>query len=248
LEIQRRFEALLSTSDGCSLPCWGGITPGKTSWEEASNIFSGLGGLSKPYNSNGDIIHSFEINYKAEDGYRDDEFNGINIIEKEQIVNTILLLGQNEASDPVKFQTLWEMYSPEKILKRHGPPTKVLLSTTVNGSGNTGNTGYILWLFFENQGIMIRYDGIVKLAPVLHICPRLAPGGDIYSIQLSLQSKDNLLPLDREDGILEPKGALIFPTIHTIEEAAQLKVDDFYKLFIQTDKPACFDTPSSIWP
>ena len=126
-------------------------------------------------------------------------------------------------------------------------PTQVLLHTISNASGYSDNRGYNLWLFYENLGILISYEGIVKLAPIFHICPQLDVGGDIDRIDLLLQSKDNPQPLDRDDGMLSPTGTVIVQIL-TIEEAAQLKLDEFYRLFTQTDKIPCFDTPSNLWP
>lgn len=110
--------------------------------------------------------------------------------------------------------------------------------------GNTGRTGYSLWIFYDQHGFVIRYDGGVRQDPVYHICPTLNNDLEgIRQISFLLQSPESQLPLERIDQV-----SITDKYIRALEDATGLSLDEFYQLFTQEDQPACFDTPRDIWP
>ncbi len=51
-EASARLQDLLKTNAGCRLPCWWGITPGKTTWDEAEEYLKTFTTLSTAQGSN----------------------------------------------------------------------------------------------------------------------------------------------------------------------------------------------------
>jgi len=52
----------LLRSNSCELPCYLGITPGQTTWEEAKSILDNLGAYySYNTDANGFVVHNAEL-------------------------------------------------------------------------------------------------------------------------------------------------------------------------------------------
>lgn len=239
-ERESHVRELLQTNRGCELPCWWGIVPGKTQWEDARKLLEHLGvRISSKTEPDGSIFHGTG-GFDFED---EKIYNRIGITEKEGVVESIYILsdsGMNEAA----FQSLWKHYDPQLVIPAFGVPSRVWLTTSTIKVGNKGITGYILKIFYDHLGFVVRYDGGVTHSPIYHICPTFDDSSEgISQISMVLQSPDNQSPLDRID-----QGDLIDKYTRTIEYATGLSLEEFYQLFTQEDKPACFDTPRDIWP
>lgn len=243
-EQENYVREFLKTNAGCHLPCWWGITPGRTSWQETEKILHYLGVTIGQTQLESGVKHHWTL-------FEDElsEFN-LSFIEREMpngIVDTIFVGGNfSGKQDQRDFESLWESYAPKEVMRRYGVPSRILLSTIGTiGLGDSGKHGYILWIFYDQLGFMMRYDGVVADLPTYHFCPALKVGvDDIYRIDITLQHPDNALPLEWDDSILttEPSRAM------SIQDSAGISVEEFYRLFIQDDRPACFDTPHDIWP
>jgi hypothetical protein len=238
-ERQNTFLEFLRTNAGCKLPCWWGVIPGKTNWSEVEKLLNHMGvnifSFPQPdgtiLNSPGDF--DFEDNIQYIFGFT----------EKNNIVEDIYLRSIGD-SNPVGFQSALESYSPRQVMADYGAPSRVWMYTDSMDYGE--RTGYSLWLAYDNLGFLIRYEGFVQQRdqPIYRICPRFDQGMDIQEIGIVLQSPDNPRPLEKRDPLYSEK----VQYTHTLEDATGLTVDEFYKLFTQDKKPACFDTPKNIWP
>lgn len=236
-EQENYVRELLKTNAGCQLPCWWGITPGKTSWGDAERFLRYLGAnIGQTKLESGIIYYNISVSN-----------NSYGFFEQLGVVDTVSVMGNNGGTQNQRdFESMWESYSPKQVLGRYGVPSRILLSTTgVTGLGDTGNNGYILWIFYDYSGFMIRYDGTVADLPVYHFCPELKVGADdISRIDITLQYPDHPLPLEQHDSILptQPSRAM------SIQDATGMSLKEFHQLFSQDEKPACFDTPHNIWP
>jgi hypothetical protein len=237
------IKEFLEGNTDCRLPCWWGITPGKTSWQESETLLRHLGAIIKQFQSEagGDrygvrLLGLPELNLSFYD-------NGIPNSKVDRI-----FVGGNEGGgqDQREFEVFWESYSPKEVMSKYGVPSRILLYTM----GTLGNTdlgihGYTLWIFYDLLGFMIRYDGTISDLPTYHFCFELKEGvGDIHRISLTLQHPDNPLPLERDDSILGSDSSRSVP----IQNATDISIEEFHRLFTQNDKTYCFDTPHDIWP
>jgi hypothetical protein len=239
-ERQIAVRELLKTNSGCLLPCWWGILPGKTSWAETEQFLVHLGVKvgSKPETDNGTIFH-------GTGGFDFTEihiYNNVGFDEGKGVVETIYLEGDGSANT-TDYQSIWAQYSPSQIMASYGKPSRVWVNSSSLKYGNNGKSGYMIWIFYDNLGFMIRYEGEVEYGSIYHICPKLE-GGAIIDIQLLLQAPDNPLPLERDDSFVQLNKA----SIQSIENAAGINIDKFYKLFTEPGGSGCFDTPRDIWP
>ena len=141
-------ENLLKNNNGCDFPCWWGIIPGKTTWEEAKNFlqpfvlkiedrsngaqesFLVVAPVSETIRSNGGLPFGVTVNNK----------------DNEQIVQEISIHRgyQSEISS---------------VLLKYGEPDQIWFWT--NGP-SIYNEGY-LFLFYQNQGMAFYYFGDTPL-------------------------------------------------------------------------------------
>lgn len=244
-ERELKVRELLKTNAGCKLPCWWSITPGKTAWTEAERLLLSLGvTISNTPDPSGTIFHGTGGFDFGEGPLR----NRIGFDERAKLVESIIIHAEGY-NDHLAFQSAWQSYSLQQVILTHGQPARVWLQTTGHFNEPPGGKemGYSLWLFYDNLGFLYLYDAAVKYAPIYHICPTVQNKEEgMVEINLFLQSPANPTPLEVASG-KEPN-AEQRKYVRTIEEASGLNVAQFYELFTQKDKPACFDTPRDLWP
>ena len=241
---------LMSDNGNCSLPCWWGMSPGKTSAEKVVSFLDHFGVKVYVNNYQDDQGDSVVYSPKFDLERITSDFR-IRYIEADNLLRSIFVIGMNLDSVESN-QDLWNNYTPDQILANYGVPTRVFLRAPgVTGFGDTGYMGYILWLVYDDLGFIVRYDGNVRDLPIFHICPSLNKGnGQITRINIYMQSPDDARPLSESDSILisSETDEYWIGTVKPIDEAAGISVEEFYQLFMQTEEPTCFDSPHDIWP
>jgi len=172
-------------------------------------------------------------------------YNSIDFWERGGVVESIRI--QAQSNRPENLEALWAYFSPEQVIATYGQPSRVWVQTFASPNelpyGDT--MAYDLWLFYDISGFVIRYTGQAKYEPVYRLCPTFGESGNLgLKIEMYLQSPDSPIPLESLVG--ERMG--IPESIHSIEEAAGLSVEEFCALFTQDEGPICFETPQDIWP
>ena len=226
----------------CSLPCCLDFTPGVTTVESMLEYF---GKNNIPLNEfpydDGEM--NFLVYLPQTKIY--DNFVKFGFITNGNELDSIFVQGEKIA-DIEEAQNLWKNFLPKKVFEKYGIPTRILLRAPgVSGIGDTGYTGYHLWIMYDNLGFSIRYEGKVEDIPIYHICPEVN-GNLVNRISIYMKSPSNSQSLDSYDGILSNE--YWNGTVLSIEEATELSIEEFYELFITSEQPICFDSPHNVWP
>lgn len=243
LEREKFVRESLSNSSDCNLPCWWGITPGKTSWQDSETLLRHLGATIKQFQSEtggynyGVLLRGLpELVFSFYD-------NGV----PNSIVDKIFVSGnKGGGQDQREFEIFWESYSPKEVMTKYGIPSRILLDT----SGTLGNTdmgkhGYTVWIFYDSLGFMIRYDGFIADEETFRFCFNLKQGAnDIDHIELTLQHQDYAFPLEHDDSILGSASPRGLP----LQDVTGISIEKIHQLFTQVEKPYCLETPHEIWP
>jgi len=241
MEDQENYiKELLKPTPGCRLPCWWGITPGKTSWQETETLLQYLGATISTFQ-----MESGENHYAAR-FQKLPELN-LSFFESNSSVNRIFVGGNlSGVQDQREFEVFWESYSPKEIMSKYGVPSRILLDTVGTlGNTNIGKHGYTLWIFYDSLGLMVRYDGNIADEETFKFCFTLNQGAnDISGIRITLQHQGYLNSLESDDSILgsaSPRG------LH-LQDVTGISIEKFHQLFTQVEKPYCLETPHDIWP
>jgi hypothetical protein len=138
-EIKVRIEELLETNGGCDLPCWWGLIPGETNYEDAIRFFRDLS-LSNNYYGNSENIFSTSIrvpNYINEQGLL--YFN---------------MMRENTENDKIFADAVGGYYYPmTELLGMFGKPAEIYFSSQEQFP--TNSVSFSLILFYPSKGILV---------------------------------------------------------------------------------------------
>jgi hypothetical protein len=230
---------LLQTNGGCDLPCFLGITPGKTTWDEANRMFSHFGKSTEPDISKDAFnIYSFSLNKKG----------GV-----DPYVFSFYVVNGNQT--PLIYADIpyQKRYSIKEIVATLGTPTRVMfeiLSIRADGPSDIGTYG--LTLFYDNDDIWLiaGYDGIYRrYHDGLVFCPtNLTQGIKRNSISnyvgLTIQPGDNQYSLDDLSKIYGNNNTIL--TGYSFEEATGVGLETLHADIID-NTGKCYTTPRKLW-
>ena len=249
-EAQTQFLDLLSNNGGCRLPCLWGITPGRSTIQDAQLILVPLSSLSRFK----DLLPSpitIDPIYKEDD--LEIATNSSFVYGNDGIIGSIFFRAREfrvgEPGNPTTLKPVFDSrrfgerlrpYMLSQVLSEQGVPNKVLIST--DGGENTGNNvpGFYILLLYPDRGILVNYTTNKELIrgnvrgcpPNAHVEMELYPPGQT---ELFFES------LKQTDWGITKNG------YKPLEEATSMSVEEFYEIFRNpTDK--CIETPVNIWP
>ncbi len=216
---------LMANNAGCILPCWWGIIPGKTTWEEMEPFFEtfatdisigelrGFPGLN-------------EVNY-ATPGQ---PYGGtIVFTTTSHAIENIFI-----SSDGTDIR-----YQLHQLLSNYGEPDEVWVQGWPFNDAR--EPYYALLVVYSKLGIMARYEGNPSpVHPEIQICPQaIGP-------QLTLWDPDRE---EREEFVkaqVEHENIVwAAPEFRPLEEVTDLDTRDFYEIMQNYD--GCFETPTHLW-
>lgn len=241
-QIVENVVELLNTNAGCQLPCIWGITPGTTSWVEAERQLQQVGLMLSSDRQGASIIH-YETMLIPSMTVEEGMFTKIEFIELNGAVTAIHLHGEGYYSPP-DFKKIWTNYAPERIISNYGSPTRVWIKAVASAAeGTPTRFPYELWFFYDPLGLLIRYRGMVEAKPIYQFCPTFSETGnlgnaiDIYEVS----PVENKPPED-----LTELATMPYPP-RNLEDVTDMTIEGFYLLYLQKDKPICFETPQNVW-
>jgi hypothetical protein len=232
----------------CKLPCFWGIDPGKSLYQEAVEILAPLANLSQ-------FTH-FENNIGAIDpDYVEGEFmihaNVRFLVDsKSNIVNQISFAARTlkktdngfaDILDSPFFNKKLDYYLLPNILTEYGDPTTVMLSTMAKLPSSGVPGGFKILLLYLEKGILVNYT--MQMQP---------SGEDIMGCPSNSHVEFELYPPGDADSffdLLRPSGwtQIIQNTYKPLDEAASLSQEEFFRTVSQpTDE--CILTPADLWP
>jgi len=229
-QVEASVSELFTINESCQPPCWGGITPGSTTWEEAKDLLSRFGQHIETWDYPGGLagyvmlpVPTHSVSQKiATSGQM-----GVTLYASEDIVQQIVI------EDLANFPD----YALPALLTRYGLPAEVLISTTNRGSAITL---FSLILFYPEHGLMATYLDLTEVkddelmgcfhytpGPVLHFYPvqEKASFAQVYEA-LTTGSADEYKPL---------------------QEVTALDTSKFTERLKDSDYP-CVETPAKYWP
>jgi hypothetical protein len=241
-QIQTNILASIDGNGGCKFPCWLGITPGQTNRDKALTQLEQIG--FSP------VLDPKRGWYYDKVWYSDPiEGNsiGYEIHLQDQIVSYIHVKGEGY-SNLTLFHRIWKSVSPDSIITKYGTPSRVWIESyfsSCEGSGLCNTTPYNLWLFFDKQGFLIIYSGLVDLKSIYTFCPTFSEAGNLGGrIEFYSKSIGDTKPLEDFTGLSPVK--LTNPK--DLDSITGMSLVEFATHYEQPNQPFCFSTPRNIWP
>lgn len=222
----------------CLLPCWGGITPGKSSWQEARQIVEQMSASSTV-----NVAENMNCDFGACNGiawslYPHTVAEGTFYTKfPENIVHLIHINIQNEG-DAQKINLL-RNFGLQEVFRWYGLPPIFL----INVETDLANDRFMeLILVYPERQAIIRY---VKRTELL--VDKVVNCGQDHQIELTiLDNKEQLMSLDVIANAVETKDLHIGGRYKSVEEATGMTPNSFYEA-ISASSNFCISTPVDIW-
>lgn len=240
-EEERAFvRELLVTNGGCELPCWWGIMPEETTWQEVRNRLSlyygqGIsqpGGVHRHEVVYGDLIYPYPPPY----GY----YIHIEFTERDGVVQSIQVRGEIvRRTTPERFAQDWRRYSLDQVLTQYGEPSQVILELWPNPP--EPYYPYRLFVFYDHLGILIEYEGPAIPGEPFRVCPEFDQVTHLHLWLRSPEDRISLLQLANLDSL---ELAQMLP----LEKATGMNVETFYQTFKDRENEVCLESSVSVWP
>jgi hypothetical protein len=229
-EAQAIVIELLETNAGCRLPCWWGITPGQTTWEEALRFLERFALRISIYLGQDGMYADVYFPVPREVPYAYNLWQYYMI--QEGIVEEIEVYNYDFAN---------HTYLPE-FLETYGQPEEVWVRTY--RPEHMGNEPFEIALFYPQQGILMNTPGGggggVE-GNVIRNCLR-----DMNWPFLYLWSPERQITFaEAEEKYLSgPDSGYFLPLF----DATGMTVAEFYENFKDPNTTACLETPLDLWP
>ena len=203
-KIDETLLKLQQSNNGCKLPCWWGISPGETTWDDAHRFLESLGAnvLSlQPDNT----LFGITINNST-------ERVGASISVDHQVVQSIAVNIHDDLVD---------------ILNIYGQPDEIWIFADAQSINQ--EAPYTIALYYGRIGFLATYDGTAKKEEILKICPNKISG--VQSVWYLWNPKVNLTFEEAGKSALlfieKPSERPFF----RIEEVTNINVNNFFQSY-----------------
>lgn len=225
-EASSRLQDLLKTNAGCRLPCWWGITPGKTTWDEAEEYLKTFTALSTTQGSNELFAINAYLPLSKEKGTLSHTY---------YIKNNIVI-----GIDAFVYDWMPLLYL-SNFLTEYGPPDEAFVRTF--RYDENGSQPYQIDLFYGKLGVLLEYSGGTPntVGEKIQNC-----FDNLYSPFIYIWSSDT--PMTSREAIDALLNTQSMPYPIPLDEATGMDVITFYEAFKSPNSTTCLETPAELWP
>jgi hypothetical protein len=237
-EAEEKLRLWIAGVFDCLLPCWGGITPGITTWQEARQVIEQMSGfatvnvsenLSCEFGACNGIAWSLYPKTLAEGAF----YTKL----PENTLHLIRINIQNEGN--AQKINLLRNIGLQDVFEWYGLPPIFLLTVETNLAENRFMK--LVLVYPERQSI-IRYTKNTEL-----VDGNVTNCGQDHQIEMViLDNKEQLASLDAIANAVETRDLHIDERYKTVEEATGISPNTFFETF-STTGDACISTPVDMW-
>lgn len=234
-EAKISIQILLENNAECQLPCWWGITPGKTTWLEARHFLESVSMyILEEKSSKLKDVSIATVAIPLPSPYSNATYMAHKYFVKNGVVDSI---------EVYNFNLAYSYYIP-KFLDTYGQPEEVWIRTFAKEE--MGIQNYMVDLFYQNLGVLLEYSTGEPLDDVngkLQNC--LIKDMDSPFIFLWSPEEQILSFQDAKQKFLDTSN---LPEPKPLFEATGMDVKTFYEIFKNPDTDVCLETPKNLWP
>ena len=219
---------LLQNNKGCRLPCWWGIAPGISSWQNTR-----------------DFLARFALDISVSGSPTQTQIAYTKFLVPEDVFGTALRIDFTIISGTIQTISGYTgnvpNYQLPQFLSAYGQPEEAWIRTYANASSEDGRLPFDITLFYPHQGIMASYASYAeRIGDHVRICPQKTNG-----TILGLWSPDNLMGFDEATTAfeLDPEA---WP-FKRLNEVTGFDETTFYQTFMKENNSTCLETPEKQW-
>lgn len=223
-EARELVSKLLQDNGGCLLPCFWGMTPGITTWDEAKSFLETFTRVDT-FKSSTSIYIAAQIPFPVYLGTVDHDYAFI----ENKLVS---IEAYNGKLAPIFFL-------PE-FLRTYGLPTGIYIRTFREEEQNSWP--FLVDLFYQEKGILMEYSGgnLIEKGNFLENCLE-----GLNSPFLYLWSPEQKLTFEEATRMfLDTEN---FPEPVPLNEATGVDIETFYEGILDSEV-FCLQTPKEFWP
>lgn len=235
LALRKMVGEKLVDNGGCRLPCWWGITPGETTWEEAKNILRDYDPYidwKKGYPISEQVV-KYTVSLIAPI-----DVDWLTTINPEVTVTKGVVTG----IDIYNYKEIMEYYYQSNILKAYGRPSEVALAA-YSSEDIEGFAPFGMLVFYEKEHFMFEYVGFKSVdfsETSITICP-LGQWSFLY-----IWDKNEDMTFQEAVQRYFSRSPEVTPL--SINYVTTMNVDTFYETYQDENTDVCFKTMRDIWP
>jgi hypothetical protein len=231
---------LLKENGGCRLPCWWGFSPGKTDWLFVQNFLASSGKIAMKFSNSYLTNYTVKFVIPQHDVQLGQVYNVTNGFVDMIWVSANTVRNHQTIYGDTQFAKDLQPYALPQMLDVYGRPTEVFLKTY--SSTPEGWIPFQLLLFYQEQGILVRYYGpALQKGQQIMICPQQS------DITLWLWSPERTMNLEDIANMGQDFPIEEVPEFRHLEEATGVSVEQFYQSFVQPHNRTCLETPIDMW-
>jgi hypothetical protein len=158
-QAQEAFKKLFWDNTSCLAPCFMGIIPDKSSYEDVNAIFTNLGfGFKKTAEQ--DSVEFYATGYTFDSGIE----NRVRLYVQSGIVKGLLTLIQPPGNQGTSVRHELSTYSPNTLIDQYGLPSKVEFFADRGPSPL-----HVMYMYFDTRDLIVEYGYDLRLN--LRVCP-----------------------------------------------------------------------------
>lgn len=236
VNIQNEFYDLLKDNASCELPCFLGITPGKTSWPKAKSILEIFTPNNQftPYFIDSDTkkLKQYTFQIITTKDVRLSTYIQLSVDVNDMVQNIIFNAEIFHDGSTEFYDKHLLKYSLGEVFRIYGAPDNIYFYSDLKRGHS-----YSLTVVYENLKMVIDLVGgnVKEISDgVYELCPNVGDG-NISAMKIALADPSN--PTDIKVLIGYP----FWEGVPPFEEVAGMSLNNFYELMANNQTPACFE-------
>lgn len=225
-----RVQSLLEGNGGCRLPCWWGIEPGTTTWEDVYRFVAPLA-----YN---EVQPPDPVTFDTEAWIRAEEDSKVDLFFR--VENNLVKTYRVRLT-----RSLY--YSPAELVKAYGTPSEIWLAT-YNDTTQEGAGLFYMVLFYDRHGFLASYydtDAVISDGQVRKCY-------DEAVVTQDMRLEVWLWPSDEQPIAFSTARDWLIQTVpvdkfQRLEDTTALTPADFTRYFLEPSTNKCIFTPAQHW-
>ncbi len=227
-QVQAWIRKMMKDNGGCRLPCWWGITPGKTTWEDAKMFLSPYASRISIMQIGGDLDTAIYFFWPPQDVTM--SFLALSFSVRDNIVQSISLTGIEQAA----------AYRLPELMSVYGEPGAVYINAYSGWAYDDHDPRDVsIHIYYPQEGIFAQYvapDSKVENGTI-HGCIQY---GTLVNLWAPIDTKTYTITLQTITLNFQ------FPSI-PVSKALGMDIHHFYETYKGENKEVCIETPVDLW-